>query len=393
MPEKLTIRNFGPIPYLEIEIKRLSIFIGAQGSGKSTISKLLTIFRDISWPIHVIENTQPMEFFISLKIDKYFKPDTYLQYSVGKEVMSYENGKFTYQYSDLSEPLRTFVLNKFFNGCSSSLKKLGYKKLGDLRVSGNIEDVLSFMGTCRTMLYIPAERIMIGQLSQSLATFQVARVPLGDIILEYMSFFEKAKNLFPSYNIPFLNLKYENKNGRDYVSMLDNDRTSDIPLDSCSSGIQSVLPLIMVMDYCCRENYFNSFVVEEPEQNLFPMNQKELLRLIFRLWKGQTSKDTNMVITTHSPYTLTCVNVAMLAFLVGQNPAYSDAVAEIVPKEEWLDPDIVSVFSLDKNTDTYATSLINPKTKMIGINTIDSASDIISNEWGKLYKLYLKQLK
>ena len=47
--EKIIVRNFGPINELNIEIKRFTVFIGTQGSGKSTISKLLTICRDVYW--------------------------------------------------------------------------------------------------------------------------------------------------------------------------------------------------------------------------------------------------------------------------------------------------------------------------------------------------------
>ena len=41
--EKIIVKDFGPIKDLDIEIKRFTVFIGTQGSGKSTISKLLTI--------------------------------------------------------------------------------------------------------------------------------------------------------------------------------------------------------------------------------------------------------------------------------------------------------------------------------------------------------------
>ena len=41
--ERLVVRNFGPITNLDIEFRRLTLFIGDQGSGKSTLSKLLTI--------------------------------------------------------------------------------------------------------------------------------------------------------------------------------------------------------------------------------------------------------------------------------------------------------------------------------------------------------------
>lgn len=271
----------------------------------------------------------------------------------------------------------------------SILRKLGYNSMEEIQD----RDFEFLLANFRTLLYIPAERIMAAQLASSLASLQLANVPLANSILAYMSFFEKAQKSFPRYDIPFLNVFFENREGRPYVGVKDDANEAIVSLDACSSGIQSVLPLIMVIDYCCKEGYFDSYVIEEPEQNLFPVNQKELLRLIFRLWKTQNHEESNLVITTHSPYTLTCVNVELLAHIVGQDSAYSDAVAEIIPREEWLDPNKVAVYALDQDTSGYATSLINPKTQLIGANAIDTVSEMISSEYNKLYKLYLKQLK
>lgn len=390
MKETIEVRNFGPIPYINIEIKRLTIIIGGQGTGKSTISKLLTIFRDAFWHWCVLTEQKQLRPFVSFKIDQYFKPDTYISYKYGDIVITYKDGVFGYTDALLTkEQARLKVQGKINKVCDSVLPKLGYSKIENMQE----RDFELLLANFRTLLYIPSERIMSSQLSSSYASIQLANIPLGTPILEYMSLFEKAQKATPKFEVPFLNVIFENRDGKQYVGVKNDSQNVFVPLDACSSGIQSVLPLVMVMDYCCREHYFESFVVEEPEQNLFPITQKELLRLIFRLWKNQCKESANMVITTHSPYTLTCVNVELLASIVGQDPSYSDTVAEIIPREEWLDPMKVAAYSLDKETSEYATSLINPKTQLIGANAIDAVSEIISSEYGKLYKLYLKQLK
>lgn len=45
----LKINNFGPVKDATIELKSLVVLIGGQGTGKSTIAKLLTIFQDYLW--------------------------------------------------------------------------------------------------------------------------------------------------------------------------------------------------------------------------------------------------------------------------------------------------------------------------------------------------------
>lgn len=390
MKESIEIKNFGPIPYINIEIKKLTILIGGQGTGKSTISKLLTIFRDVFWHWCVLTGQKQLRPFVSFKIDQYFKPDTYLCYTYGEIVIKYQNGQFIYRHGDLTPAEAQSKVQGIINTtCDTVLPKLGYSKIEDM----SEHDFELLLANFRTLLYIPSERIIASQLSSSWANIQLANIPLGTPILEYMSLFAKAQKASPKYDVQFLNLTFQSNEGKQYIGLKNNAEDKLIPLDSCSSGIQSVLPLIMVIDYCCKEGYFDSYVIEEPEQNLFPENQKELLRLIFRLWKTHNHEGSNLVITTHSPYTLTCINVELLASIVGQDPSYSDAVAEIIPREEWLDPNKVAVYALNQKTSEYATSLISTKTHLIGANAIDTVSEIIGSEYNKLYKLYVKQLK
>ena len=47
MKEFIIIRNFGPIENVDIKLKRINVFIGEQGVGKSTIAKLYSCMQDI----------------------------------------------------------------------------------------------------------------------------------------------------------------------------------------------------------------------------------------------------------------------------------------------------------------------------------------------------------
>ena len=82
MEERIKVNHFGPITHIDIIIKRLTIFIGTQGSGKSTVSKLLTIFRDVLWRYAVVKGRDVMLHFRELNIDKYFYEDTEIEYTM-----------------------------------------------------------------------------------------------------------------------------------------------------------------------------------------------------------------------------------------------------------------------------------------------------------------------
>ena len=100
---KIRIKNFGPIKEgnLEndgwIDIKKVTIFIGNQGSGKSTVAKSIST---LSWleksinrgdidsgklSFHVFIN-----FFKYHKIDSYFSDKTYLEYIGEKYCILYD---------------------------------------------------------------------------------------------------------------------------------------------------------------------------------------------------------------------------------------------------------------------------------------------------------------
>lgn len=44
--ESLLIKNFGPIAEAAIDVNKVTVLIGRQGSGKSTVAKLYSVF---SW--------------------------------------------------------------------------------------------------------------------------------------------------------------------------------------------------------------------------------------------------------------------------------------------------------------------------------------------------------
>ncbi len=350
MKERLEIRNFGPVKRLDIEIKPLTLFIGTQGSGKSTISKLITICKDKKWQGEIAAGSEHlMKPFFDFNIDEYFQSDSYIHYQNTELDITYQEGQFQ--------------LSTKANGKQSEL----------------------------AMLYIPAERNLIGNLSSALASIMLARVPLSETIIEYMSLFEKAKKEFPKYEIPFLGVRYEKKEGKERIVISEGGK--DLPLSACSSGLQSVLPMIMVIDYALGKESFDSFVIEEPEQNLFPENQRELLNFICQ--KQNKEHFEQCIITTHSPYLLSCLNVLMLASKLQQDESVKEEVESIVPTGNIVNPADVAVYGLYPTalSEDYCKSLIAERTGLISINELDSVSESIGEDFDCLYHLYLQTRK
>ena len=348
--ERLVVRNFGPITDLDIEIRPLTLFIGTQGSGKSTVAKLLAICRNAEWWQLVqtdAEVDELMKPFYGFAIDEYFQDDSYFSYTLDGHTVKYEEGLF--------------------------------KVETDLLAKDN------------DILYILAERNLVGNLSESLASMLTAKVPLLDPLMEYMSWFEKARFKLVPYNIPFFGVSFVKKGGRYRVELT--GKGKDLPLKATSSGLQSAIPMLMIIDYALKEEDYNSFVIEEPEQNLFPENQHEVLGFITsKFWE---KKNRQFIITTHSPYLLSSLNVLMLAYKLHQYEDIREQVDEIVIPTLTVNPDHVAAYSLNPNDEDgiYCKSLISEKTGMISVNELDTASIYIGDEFDSLYRLYAKIIK
>lgn len=350
--EKLVVRNFGPISNLDITIRPLTLFIGTQGSGKSTIAKLLTICRELRWWYQVPNGRDFHKRLRNYGIIDYLQEDSYIQYTLRDDetqhpnVVTFENGMF-YVTTD-----------------------------------GNRE------GNMQRFLYVPAERNLISNMSEAIASMLVAEIPISKLLLEYMSHFERASKEFPVYEIPFFDVNYVKKDNRNMIELRGKEKL--LPLSASSSGLQSAIPMLVIIDYALTTKSFDSFVIEEPEQNLFPENQREILNFIAsRLDGGQ------VVLTTHSPYMLSCLNVLMLASKLYEHEEFREQAADIVKPEFMVNPDSVAAYSLNPHDEDgiYCKSLISEKTGMVSVNALDTASLFIGEDFDRLARLYSKVIK
>lgn len=394
MKERLTIRNFGPITDMDVQIRTFTIFIGSQGSGKSTVAKVLTICHDVNWYLQILDKDKDiLEPFKKFCIDEYFRNNTYIRYlnDSGEVEIVYQEGEFQLNFDGLTEKeAKDLFSRKILEANKGFLTRMGIVDVDDVGIGEKYAPLLR--ANARTMLYVPAERNLVGTMSNALASMMAAKIPLYDALVEYMSVFEKAKNEFKEYYVPFLDVSFSMSDGveRIWLGQGESKRTP-LPLHACSSGLQSVLPLLMSLDYSLNTVCFDAFVLEEPEQNLFPSNQRELINHLAEVYNAM--EVYGMVFTTHSPYILSCMNVVMMAGkLINDSDLYDEVVA-ITGENHYLDPSMVSAYRLDPQADEFCVNLINPKTGLIGINPLDVASEFIGEDFDRLYQLYVKMLR
>lgn len=335
MERKLVIRNFGPFRSTSVLLKDFNFFIGEQGSGKSTLAKLITVFENHAATGRADLCRDLMAGFEALNIASYFNDDTYLGFHSARGVIEYRDGHFDCEVSEGGEP------------CDSS----------------------------RT-LYIPSERFFVSTFSRSLATLVLARVPIPDTLLEFASLYEKAKNKYPNYDVSILNLSYRADNMQETI-MIDGCG-KPIPFKDASSGIQSVIPLLMVLDYAREETSFGRCIVEEPELNLFPRTQVDLLHRMIACRPVLT-------VTTHSPYLLSAVNNLLEAGNVLKlHPEKKEEIVRLVPERCIMDFDRVAAYATENGE---AVSILDEEYRLVAADKIDTVSDKESRIFSALLDL------
>ena len=219
MNEYLCIKNFGPLENIEIDnIRPLTVFIGESGSGKSSIMKVLTLFRWIYKKICIrsyLKNSgisrSPFRFnFEQLKrnngFENYFNENTEIVYRRGNNEISYSNGKLNSDVLIRNEEL--------------SLDKISY--ISDKR--NVIPELLAKNVSITNSFYLN----------------------------ETWNDFSEAVNSFDNIEIPYLGVRLSKKkvqNGYKFYVEGNENSSFQVGFEDSSSGMQNVAPLITIVDY------------------------------------------------------------------------------------------------------------------------------------------------
>ena len=247
------------------------------------------------------------------------------------------------------------------------------------------------------IMYVPAERNFISSIDRP---DLVKRLPLP--LYTFLDECEDAKqHISEGIKLPVGNVSFEYRKQNKKSMLVGEDFKID--LLEASSGFQSLVPLFLVTRHLSKiikqngnsshkeisvdeekkirkevekimgnanlsedvrrvllEKLSSRFkyacflnIVEEPEQNLYPISQKEVLYELFK-YKNDL-KSNNLVLTTHSPYIINYLTLAIKAHVVkkkiqsiGDNNDLLSKLASIVPLESTVDSSEVNIYQLSE---------------------------------------------
>ncbi len=409
MNERLIVKSFGPVKELDITFKKVTLFIGDQGTGKSCIAKLFSMFK---WLEKVLSQKkykqnyfeQYNRFLTKLcsyhRIDSFVQTDSFLMFESKHYIFEYQKGSFRiYNNENIGGLFQTNETSGDANGLAK-------------------------------IMYIPAERSIVSVAENKTKLLK----ELPDSSETFSDEFVNAKKFFKSgYELPLegFRFEYDTLNEVGWIS----DGNYKVRLINASSGIQSSLPMCMVSEYLSRmvsareevklskeekdrlekrvaeimqdnaisdsikdmmirqlssANRYDCFinVVEEPELSLFPESQMEVLRSLVAI--NASSEQNMLVLTSHSPYSLAILNMLIMGAKVYKKASEDDKaiIENILPHKYHLDENEVAAYRLSSKDENYCASIINEKTGMIAKNDLDSCSDEINRIFNQLYRLY-----
>lgn len=395
MNEKLIVKNFGPIKDAELELKKVTVFIGPQGSGKSTLAKLVAICKEWEKPFLIENGNIIMERLNDYGIDTFKNKNTYFKY---------ESELYEINFSEKFIKKPTQLGSQMLSNISTFREKRKQLEINSefLELETRMALQLEYVGVLLSFnivdaVYIPTERFLLSTISSSLFGLMSNNINLPKTLTEFGNKYSKAStndskedeifirkdSYIPESNktkhIELFDLQFQHRDGQDFL--IDANNNYEINLKDSASGMQSSIPLILVV----RHEYSKGnkhFIVEEPELNLFPTTQKQLIGY---LADKCTQNGNELLMTTHSPYVLSAINNLIFAYKVAHEvPEKADEVAEIIPREQWLNPEDVAAYYVADGT---VKSIIDAGEGLIGDNELDAISEDISGERDQLFKI------
>jgi len=453
--QKIIIKNFGPIKDAEIEIKKTLILIGEQASGKSTIAKLIYFFRTLpeELKIHLLEKFVYPFVYERKKIETKYDFDDIIIKTIKQKfndcfshIHNFSNFKIKYFYQRPDQSDAFIVLEmssnqdfnvKFDEDTRKCFEEELYQAMQNIQpmpepqfhkiLKRNLSGLWHLGGS---NLFIVDSRMLTTKYSRKFRRKLSVEIDEPDSYDEklMLKFLERVEKIFDrfernsssfeklSINVPrrfrnephklttivrkinsILKGDYVFENGNEKIKLNGLEGIYTLLRDA-STGQQDVIRILQDIFLTLKSGDDNFRVIEEPDAHVFPEAQKLLVE-IFACFVNYYDNN-QLIITTHSPYTLTAYNNLLFANRVIQkNPDLKEEVYKHIDKECILDSKDFSAYALkivQNEDDKYCQKIVDyikgedTETGLINQNFLDSVSDTLNAEFQALYSLHTK---
>lgn len=389
----IVIKDVGPIKDVSFELNKISVFMGPQSSGKSTIAKIVSY---CSWfeKNAILHNTKKQDFFKGLIRfhnfeDSYFSKTSRVQYrselcdidmywgDVENSVLEihigdgciFKNRKISYipaernfvtipglgKYNETRDNILSFMYEWFLakkelteaDSFSLPVSSLGetlyyYDAESDLdRVKIEDGNTISLNHTSSGLRSCIPMLIVFNYVVNSIYKTKRTKTPF-----EIIDILDKLK---------YVNNRLENSDAQKAMAQLMdrfqeyNERKNAVK-DTKEGGNSNSDVLLNLQEEFANllgfysDYFYSQVIIEEPELNLFPKTQQELVYYMFSVLNN-VDREHQLVLTTHSPFILFAINNCVMGGLVG-NKIPDNEKDEFASCPAWIAPSLVSIYEI-----------------------------------------------
>ena len=337
----LVIRNLGPLKEADVELKRINVIIGSQSSGKSCVLKTACY---CTWVEKRIELTQTSDFFAKdgnflkelerfHKLQGYIRDDTFISYESDFMAFSYDNATKTFKF-DWKEGRWNYKRSKVTyipaeRNLVAAIPNWFQVKFAD----DNIRDFMADWETARQATQEDLSVLNLGVLYHYDANTKSDKVQVADgVMLDFTNTSSGLQSVIPLFvHLNYLNNTLKGTLSKSSVSSSkENELLSDyinkyfISRDGKPIKEEDVRGDKEAIAFKINEQWYSAngvdfeeigniylryilishcdIFLEEPEANLFPPTQSNLVEWLLDMTKDE--QPSNLFIATHSPYIL-----------------------------------------------------------------------------------------
>lgn len=322
MKESIVIKNLGPIKDISIEqIKPITVLVWESGSWKSTLMKVISLFRWI-YKMHNIRS-----YLKHSKISKSpfrFRMERYIV-DAGLEAFINDNTEINYTVSFWNEKYTLSFLKWKLNGTTNSNlikpNNLYYTKLGFIAETRSVIPLWNQVGSLSWWKLWFFFHEVFKDFKLSADNLDGKRLEVSHL---WLKFFTKKSGGIKKYFIQ------------------GNDNNYEIELKNSSSGAQNSIPILLIAQHFSKAFEFNVAFnravldiiadsnnivkfqpitnlwdipkkvylhIEEPELSLFPDAQCQLIDDLIKECFVDKGNNMELMLSTHSPYVINYFNL------------------------------------------------------------------------------------
>ncbi len=430
--ENIRIKKFLIFQDVDLEIKKITLIIGTQASGKSLLAKLIYFFRKFIDDIYLesIDRDQLKrqvekeglilfeQYFpryawgnnqfeivytiddveVSVRREKNSRGELRIKLDYSKRLADLHR-RYKYDYRRFSveyEAEQELLLKKQKNRRRTSF--LTRNPWREFR-SAHLEDFVGKYAV--SSVFIPASTTYFANFQKNVFSFLASNIEIDPFIKEFGSFYENSKRLYDIRSIILdagdsdeeteaqelqkeidglvqliLAGKYVFSEDQDWIE----NNEKRINLSNASSGQQEALPMLLMLSTLpLALEQRRSFLIEEPEAHLFPKAQEHIISLLSLLYEYEQE----VLITTHSPYILTAINNLILAGdVAAEGENFAAAVKDVLVAGCPIQYDDVGAYMMSQGS---LISIKDDENRLIGVSLIDE----VSGEFEQLFNALL----